>query len=223
MGLVAPVAGFLEGLRAECDRVGALLIFDEVITGFRLGRAGAQGVYGVTPDLTAFGKVIGGGLPIGAVGGRADIMDVLAPLGPVYQAGTLSGNPLATAAGLAALDLLDAAAYAAIEASATRLADGLRSALDAAGINAVVPRAHTLVGLFIGPEAPLDYDQACRTDEATYAALFHALLDHGVAIAPGAYEVMFCGLAHTAEVVDDIVARAAMAATTASTVRADDH
>ena len=109
MGLVAPAPGFLEGLRAECDRVGALLIFDEVITGFRVARGGAQELLGVTPDLTTFGKVIGGGLPVGAFGGRAEIMDVLAPLGPVYQAGTLSGNPLATAAGLAALGLLDAA------------------------------------------------------------------------------------------------------------------
>ena len=118
MGLVAPVDGFLEGLRAECDRVGALLIFDEVITGFRVARGGAQELTGVRPDLTAFGKIIGGGLPVGAFGGRADVMDELAPLGPVYQAGTLSGNPLATAAGLAVLDLLDAEAYERLEAHA---------------------------------------------------------------------------------------------------------
>ena len=215
MGLVAPVPGFLDGLRAECDRVGALLIFDEVITGFRVARGGAEELLGVTPDLSAFGKVIGGGLPIGAVGGRAEIMDVLAPLGPVYQAGTLSGNPLATAAGLAALDLLDATAYEQLTATATRLADGLISALAAAGLAAVVPRVASLVGLFLGTDAPTDYPSAQRTDEAVYRVLFHALLDRGVAIAPGAYEVLFPGLAHTDAIVDQIVERAGEAAAAA--------
>src|SRR5690606_34985225 len=121
MGLVEPAEGFLDGLRAECDRVGAILILDEVITGFRVGRGGAQARYGIRPDLTCFGKVVGGGLNVGGFGGRADLMDLLAPLGPVYQAGTLSGNPLATAAGLAALSLLDDAAYDALDATATRL------------------------------------------------------------------------------------------------------
>lgn len=214
MGLVAPEPGFLEGLRAACDRSGALLIFDEVITGFRLAPGGAQEYFGVPADLTAFGKVIGGGLPIGAVGGRSEVMDVLAPLGPVYQAGTLSGNPLATAAGLAALDLLDRAAYESIERGAARLADGLARALDVAGITAVVPRVGTLTGLFLGPRAPRDYAEATTTDEATYARLFHALLEHGVAIAPGAYEVLFCGLAHTDDVIDEVVARFAEAAST---------
>lgn len=214
MGLVPPVPGFLEGLRAECDRVGALLIFDEVISGFRLGAGGAQVHLGVTPDLSSFGKVIGGGLPVGAVGGRADVMDVLAPLGPVYQAGTLSGNPLATAAGLAALDLLTPDAYAAITAHATRLANGLRTALAGAGITALVPQVGTLVGLHLGPDAPTNYDEAKRTDEATYRALFHALLDQGVAIAPGAYEVLFPGLAHTGDVVDELVSKFAAAAAT---------
>ncbi len=209
MGLVAPVEGFLDGLRAECDRVGALLIFDEVITGFRVARGGAQALTGVLPDLTTMGKVIGGGLPIAAYGGRRDVMSVIAPLGPVYQAGTLSGNPLATAAGLAALELLDEAAYRAIEASARHLADGLAKVLADVGVVAQVPRAATLVGVYFGEQLPHDYAAAKRTDEAAYARFFHALLAEGVAIAPGAYEVLFPGLAHTPDVVDEILAAAA--------------
>jgi glutamate-1-semialdehyde 2,1-aminomutase len=212
MGLVPPAPGFLAGLRAECDRVGALLIFDEVITGFRLGRGGAQERYGVTPDLSCFGKVIGGGLNVGAFGGRAEIMDLLAPLGAVYQAGTLSGNPLATAAGLAALALLDDEAYGRLEATAARLGHGLQAAFDAAGLTIRVPVEGTLVGLYVGDELPGDYDEARRTDTATYARLFHALLDRGVALAPGPYEIMFPGLAHDDAVVDEIVARAGEAA-----------
>jgi glutamate-1-semialdehyde 2,1-aminomutase len=212
MGLVPPAEGFLAGLRAECDRVGALLIFDEVITGFRVARGGAQEIYGVRPDMTTLGKVIGGGLPIGAYGGRADVMGCVAPLGPVYQAGTLSGNPLATAAGLAALDLLDAAAYARLRSTASALADGLRSACAAAGLVAQVPVASTLVGLYLGDPAPVDYEGAKATDEKAYAALFHGLLDRGVALAPGAYEVLFPGLAHTDDVVASIAAAAAEAA-----------
>jgi glutamate-1-semialdehyde 2,1-aminomutase len=212
MGLVAPAPGFLEGLRADCDRVGALLVFDEVITGFRLARGGAQERYGVRADLTCFGKVIGGGLPIGAFGGRADVMEVLAPLGPVYQAGTLSGNPVATAAGLAVLEVLDDAAYERIESRADCLAGGLASAFADHGLTVQVPRVGTLVGIFCGAELPLDYNGAVGTDEALYAALFHALLERGVAIAPGAYEVLFPGLAHTAEVLERIVEVAAEAA-----------
>jgi glutamate-1-semialdehyde 2,1-aminomutase len=219
MGLVPPVEGFLAGLRRECDRVGALLIFDEVISGFRLGPAGAQGRYGVTPDLSTFGKVIGGGLPVGAIGGRADVMDVLAPVGSVYQAGTLSGNPLATAAGLAALEQLTDDTYRRIEAGATRLADGLRGALDKAGIDAVVGREGTLVGLYLGADAPTDYDGARRTDEAGYRALFRALLDRGVALAPGAYEVLFPGLGQTDEVLDDLLERFGEAAEAVAAAR----
>jgi glutamate-1-semialdehyde 2,1-aminomutase len=212
MGLVLPADGFLAGLRAECDRVGALLIFDEVITGFRLAFGGAQGAYGVRPDLTCFGKVIGGGLNVGAFGGRADLMDQLAPLGPVYQAGTLSGNPLATAAGLAALDLLDEGAHHFLDGQAERLATGLRGAFEAAGLPAVVTTAGPLVGLFLGHEAPRTYADARTTDEAAYAALFHALLRRGVALAPGAYEVMFPGLAHDDAAIDGIVVAAGEAA-----------
>jgi glutamate-1-semialdehyde 2,1-aminomutase len=212
MGLVAPVAGFLEGLRAECDRVGALLIFDEVITGFRVALGGAQEWFGVTPDLTTFGKVLGGGLPIAAFGGRADVMDVLAPLGPVYQAGTLSGNPLATAGGLAALGLLHAGTYDELSARAARFAAGLEDALRGAGVSARVPVAGTLVGLYFGDEVPSDYEGAKGTDEKVYAAFFHAMLDRGVALAPGAYEVMFPGTTHRDEILDRVVEIAADAA-----------
>ncbi len=204
MGLIPPDPGFLAGLRAECDRVGALLIFDEVITGFRVARGGAQELYGVAPDLTTMGKVIGGGLPIGAYGGRADVMGAVAPLGPVYQAGTLSGNPLATAAGLAVLDLLDDDAYERLRTTAETLAAHLRTALSAAGVTAHVPVASTLAGLYLGDPLPSDYAGAKATDEAGYAKLFHAFLDAGVALAPGAYEVMFPGLAHSPEVLDEL-------------------
>jgi len=216
MGLVPPAPGFLEGLRAECDRVGALLIFDEVITGFRVARGGAQELTGVTPDLSAFGKIIGGGLPVGAFGGRADLMDELAPLGPVYQAGTLSGNPLATAAGLAVLDLLDDDAYALITSRADCLAGALATAFAAAGITAVVPRWGSLVGVHFGAVAPHDYTSACTTDETLYARFFHAMLDEHVAMAPGAYEVMFPGLAHDDTVLTAIAEAAARAAAVAA-------
>jgi glutamate-1-semialdehyde 2,1-aminomutase len=217
MGLVPPATGFLEGLRAECDRVGALLIFDEVITGFRVAYGGAQALAGVTPDLTTFGKVIGGGLNIGAYGGRRDVMQQVAPLGPVYQAGTLSGNPLATAAGLAALSLLDERAYDRLVATAGRLAGHLRAAFTGAGIAAVVPQASSLVGVFFCAGPPVDYPSAQRTDTARYAAFFHAMLQRGVAMAPGAYEVMFPGLAHSDAVIDEIgaVARGAAASVAA--------
>jgi glutamate-1-semialdehyde 2,1-aminomutase len=212
MGLVPPAPGFLEGLRAACDSAGALLVFDEVITGFRLGLGGAQARYGVQPDLTCLGKVIGGGLPIGAFGGRADVMAELAPVGPVYQAGTLSGNPLATAAGLAALDLLDAELFAELERRAARLGAGLRSAIAAAGVPVQVPVVGPLVGLHFSATPATDYDTARTTDEAAYARFFHALLAEGVALAPGAYEVAFPGLAHDDPIIDEILAAADRAA-----------
>jgi len=208
MGLVAPGIGFLEAVRSECDRVGALLIFDEVITGFRLSHAGAAGHFGVRPDLLCFGKIIGGGLPIGAFGGSSEVMGSLAPDGPVYQAGTLSGNPLATAAGMAALDLLTPEVYGQLEATAARLADGLQSAFDAAGVEAVIPRVGTLVGVFLGRSTPGNYDEARTTDEVTYASFFHGMLDRGVALAPGAYEILFPGLAHTHAIVGQVIAAA---------------
>jgi glutamate-1-semialdehyde 2,1-aminomutase len=212
MGVVAPAEGFLESLRAICDRAGALLMFDEVITGFRLARGGFQQTSPVQPDLTCFGKVIGGGLPIGAVGGRAELMEQLSPLGPVFHAGTLSGNPLATAAGLAALDLLDDAAYAQLTATARRLGDGLQQALASSGLPVHVPVVGTLVGLRLAPGAALDFDTAKTTDVELYARLFHALLDRGVALAPGAYEALFPGLAHTDQIIDEIIDKSADAA-----------
>jgi glutamate-1-semialdehyde 2,1-aminomutase len=212
MGLVPPQAGFLDGLRAACDRAGALLIFDEVITGFRLGAGGAQARFGVTPDLTCFGKVIGGGLPIGAVGGRAELMGELAPIGPVYQAGTLSGNPLATAAGLAALDRLDDDAYAEIEHKVATLAAGLAKAIGGAGVPVHVPVIGTLFGLHLAATPAVDYDTARATDTERYARLFHGLLRRGVAMAPGAFEVGFMGLAHTDADLDHIIESAAEAA-----------
>jgi glutamate-1-semialdehyde 2,1-aminomutase len=184
-----------------------------VITGFRLGLGGAQAAYGVQPDLTCFGKVIGGGLPLAAVGGRADVMAVLAPEGPVYQAGTLSGNPLATAAGLAVLGQLDNRAYTMLAGRAEMLGGWLADVIEESGLPIRVPVVGPLLGLFFGPDDPHDYDGAKRTDEAVYAAFFHALLDRGVAIAPGAYEVLFPGLAHTKdelERVADIASAAAM-------------
>jgi len=212
MGLVAPASGFLEGLRAECDRVGALLVFDEVITGFRVDLGGAQARYDVRPDITCFGKVIGGGVPIGAIGGRRDVMELLSPLGPIFHAGTLSGNPLATAAGLAALDVLTDDDLVELSARARRLGAGLRDAIGAAGIPVQVPVLATLVGLRFAAAPATDYATASETDEATYAGFFHAMLDLGVALAPGAYEVLFPGMAHTDEVIDEIVDAAAQAA-----------
>ncbi len=213
MGVIAPEPGFLEGLRAACDRAGALLVFDEVITGFRLGLGGAQAKYDVMPDLTTFGKVIGGGLPIGAVGGRRELMETLSPLGPVFHAGTLAGNPIATAAGLAALDLLDDDVYVELMARARHLAALLRDACAAAGFAAEFPVVGTLVGMVCGDvPRPVDFDGARRTDEAAYARFFHAMLREGVAMAPGAYEAIFVGVAHTDEVLERIGAAAHRAA-----------
>lgn len=194
MGLVPPAPGFLEGLRAACTKAGALLIFDEVITGFRFGRSGASGCLGVMPDLWCFGKVLGGGLPLAAFAGSRDLMSNLAPLGPVYQAGTLSGNPLATAAGRTVLGLLDDAAYEQLEATATKLAAALADAL---GGDFHVPRFGPLVGVFGRPEPVTNYDEAKEAGATgRYAPLFHGMLDRGVAMAPGAYEILFPGLAH---------------------------
>ena len=197
MGLVPPAAGFVEGLRARCTQHGALLVLDEVITGFRVGPGGAQVLAGVIPDLSIFGKVVGGGLPLAAVGGRAAVMDELAPLGAVYQAGTLSGNPLATAAGLAVLDELEPESYDALERSAERLASGLRGAFADAGVPVQVTRAFTLVGLFFAAEPVGDYEAARRADHGRYAHLFHGLLDRDVFFAPSGYETLFPSLAHT--------------------------
>jgi glutamate-1-semialdehyde 2,1-aminomutase len=214
MGLVAPDPGFLEGLRDRCTRRGALLVFDEVITGFRVGPAGMQGRTGIAPDLSIFGKVLGGGVPLAAVGGAASVMDELAPTGPVYQAGTLSGNPLATAAGLAALAHLDDDGYATLEAKAELLAHGLRDAYGNAGVDAQVTRAYTLVGLFFATRPVRDYEGAKAADHARYAQCFRGLLDRGVYFAPSGYEALFPSLAHTeADLQKTVEAAAEVAAT----------
>jgi glutamate-1-semialdehyde 2,1-aminomutase len=215
MNLVAPQAGFLEGLRAACDAAGALLIFDEVITGFRLGAGGATAWSGVTPDLWCFGKVIGGGLPVGAFAGRRDLMASLAPGGPVYQAGTLSGNPLATAAGLAVLAHVTEADYQALRTRVAGFAAGLASAIAAGGLSVAAPVVGPLVGLFLAPAegapvrplaAPHDYVGARElAGNGVYARFFHAMLRRGVALAPGPYEVLFPGLAHDDEVLGRVV------------------
>ncbi len=210
MGLVGPQSGFLQGLRDACDEVGALLLFDEVITGFRLCRGGAARWFGVQPDIWCFGKVIGGGLPIGAFGASAEIMSGLAPLGGVYQAGTLSGNPLATAAGLATLSLLDDDAYRRLEVTAVALQEGLQGAFTAAGVTAVVPRVGPLLGLFFTGEAPTDFDEARKAaDNGCYPRFFHGMLRRGVAFAPGAYEAIFCSLVHSGAEIDATVSAAA--------------
>jgi len=197
MGLVAPAPGFLEGLRAACDEVGAMLLFDEVITDFRLCRGGAAEWFGVQPDVWCFGKVIGGGLPMGAYGASREIMEHVAPLGGVYQAGTLSGNPLATAAGLAALEHLTVEAYDHLAAIATRLQEGMQSAFDDAGVPAVLPRVGPLLGIFFTDTAPHDFDSAkAAADNGVYPRFFHGMLERGIALAPGAYEAIFPSLAH---------------------------
>ena len=201
MNLVAPHPEFLAQLRVECDRVGALLIFDEVITGFRLGYAGAEEYFGVTPDLYCFGKVIGGGLPVGAFGGSREVLSYLAPAGPVYQAGTLSGNPLATAAGAEVLGLVTQDDYALLSARVAHFATQLDAAVRSAGLFARVPVRGPLLGLYLSREEfddPENFDQARRLcDNGLYRPFFHAMLDQGIALAPGAYEIIFVSLAHS--------------------------
>ncbi len=203
MGLIEPQPGFLAGLRAACDDTGALLMFDEVITGFRLCRGGAAEWFEVKPDIWCFGKVIGGGLPVGAFGASREIMSHLAPLGPVYQAGTLSGNPLAMAAGLAQLEQLTPAAYDQLTATAATLQAGMIEAFADAGVVASVPRVGPLLGLFFGPQAPVDFEGAKAVCEnGVYERFFHGMLEAGVALAPGAYEALFPSLAHGSDEVD---------------------
>jgi glutamate-1-semialdehyde 2,1-aminomutase len=215
MNLVPPAPGFLAGLRDACTAAGALLIFDEVITGFRLGSGGATAWSGVTPDLWCFGKVIGGGLPVGGLAGPRELLSSLAPQGPVYQAGTLSGNPLATAAGHAVLSRVSEADYAALADRVTVFAANLENALIEGGLSARVPVVGPLVGLFVAPRDgapndgrlvdPVDYVTAkALAGNGVYPLLFHAMLRRGVALAPGGYEVMFPGLSHTDEVLAQV-------------------
>lgn len=205
MGVVPPAAGYLEGLRRTTSACGTLLIFDEVISGFRVARGGAQELYGVTPDLTCLGKIIGGGLPVGAVGGRAELMDLLAPAGPVYQAGTLSGNPVACSAGVATLDLLDAEAYVALERSSALLEKGLRDAIAATGVRAAVQRIGSLLTLFFGVDEVRNFTDASRSDTEAFARFFRAMIERGVNLPPSQYEAWFLSLAHGPTEIERIV------------------
>jgi glutamate-1-semialdehyde 2,1-aminomutase len=197
MGVVAPLPGYLEGLRAATARHGTLLIFDEVITGFRVARGGAQERYGVTPDLTVLGKIIGGGLPVGAYGGRADLMGLVAPDGPVYQAGTLSGNPLAMAAGVATLGALDAELYAGLERAGERLETGLAAAAQAAGASVRIGRVASLLTLFVA--------------DGTFPAFFHAMLSAGFLLPPSQHEAWFISAAHRVDDLDATIDAAGVA------------
>jgi glutamate-1-semialdehyde 2,1-aminomutase len=214
MGVVPPAAGFLAALRDQTRRAGALLIIDEVLTGFRVHRAGAVGLYSLEPDLVTFGKVIGGGLPAAAYGGRAELMALVAPEGPVYQAGTLSGNPLATAAGLATLGLLDDAAYARLDQVADTLAHGLQAAFDEVGVPARAQRAGNLFSVFMTKDEVGDYGSARKQDTQAYARFFHAMLDRGVYLPPSAFEAWFISITHGDAEVEHVLEAARDAART---------
>jgi glutamate-1-semialdehyde 2,1-aminomutase len=218
MGLVPPLDGFLEGLRTLATRHGALLVFDEVISGFRASAGGAQRLYGVTPDLTCLGKIIGGGLPVGAYGGRADVMALVAPDGPVYQAGTLSGNPVAMAAGLWALGKLTPALYRDLARKGARLAEGFASAARAAGVPLQVNAFGSLVTPFFTSQPVRDYESALRSNTGAYATFFSAMLKHGVYGPPSQFEAWFLSAAHSDRQVAKTVAaaHAAMTAVAAS-------
>jgi glutamate-1-semialdehyde 2,1-aminomutase len=217
MGLVAPEPGFLEGLRKACDAAGALLIFDEVITGFRVGPGGASTFTGVTPDLWCFGKVIGGGLPVGAFGGRRDVVSVLAPLGPVYQAGTLSANPVTMAAGLTVLEEVTEDDYDALSQRVAVFARELHDAVSAAGWAVQTPVAGPLAGIFFSDETVTDYDGAKHAaSNRRYVKFFATMLERGVALPPSPYEALFPGMAHGVNELGLVVEAAAAAAAQAA-------
>jgi glutamate-1-semialdehyde 2,1-aminomutase len=211
MNCIPPVAGFLEGLRRLCDSYGSVLIFDEVMTGFRVALGGAQEHYGVRPDLTTLGKVIGGGLPVGAFGGRRDIMEKIAPLGPVYQAGTLSGNPISLAAGLKTLELASAEGFhAQLDRAAKRLTTGLQICADSAGIPFTSNQVGGMFGCFFSDVAPVSlFEQVTRCDMDRFRRFFHGMLDAGVYLAPSAYEAGFVSSAHGDAIIDATLEHAA--------------
>ncbi|HVF67910.1 MAG TPA: glutamate-1-semialdehyde 2,1-aminomutase [Pyrinomonadaceae bacterium] len=212
MGCVPPREGYLQALRDITKRHGAILIFDEVMTGFRLARGGAQELYGVTPDLTTLGKIIGGGLPVGAYGGRRDIMEQVAPAGPVYQAGTLSGNPLAMTAGLATLRRLrDRAVYERLEEAGRRLTEGVAGAARDAGVETVTNRVGSMFTTFFTGEPVTDWPTAARADRDAYGRFFHSMLEGGVYLAPSQFEAAFIGVAHTDELLDRTIEAARLA------------
>jgi glutamate-1-semialdehyde 2,1-aminomutase len=209
MNLVLPGAGFLEGLRTLCDRFGAVLIFDEVMTGFRVHARGAQGLYGITPDLTTLGKVIGGGMPVGAFGGRRSIMECIAPLGPVYQAGTLSGNPVAVAAGLATLALTEAPGfYTRLTATTRALTDGLTAAAKRHGVPMVAQAVGGMFGIYFAASIPGSLPDVMACDKERFNRFFHAMLDAGFYFAPSAYEAGFVSAAHGEREIDATLAAA---------------
>ena len=200
MGVVPPDDGFLEGLRTLTTERGALLIFDEVITGFRVALEGAQGIYGVTPDLTCFGKIVGGGMPVGAYGGREDVMNVVSPLGPMYQAGTLSGNPVAMAAGIETVTRLQApGAYQQLEENAALLADGLNAVFAEAETPLTINRVGSMMTLFFNPGPVTGWESVAQSDRDGFTRFFHNMLDEGVYLPPSPFEAMFVSLAHTRE------------------------
>lgn len=211
MNCIPPVPGFLETLRQVCDEHGSVLIFDEVMTGFRVGLQGAQGIYGITPDLTTLGKVIGGGMPVGAFGGCRKIMEKLAPLGPVYQAGTLSGNPVAMAAGLKTLELISQAGfYDTLSAKTERLVTGLKAAAQQAGIPLSTHNVGGMFGLFFSETANITrFAEVMHCDQERFKRFFHAMLAEGVYLAPSAFEAGFVSIAHTDADIDSTIAKAA--------------
>jgi glutamate-1-semialdehyde 2,1-aminomutase len=203
MGVIPPEPGFLEGLRELTRKHGALLMFDEVMTGFRVHPAGAQGLYGVEPDITAFGKVIGGGMPMAGFGGKAEVMDMLAPLGPVYQAGTLSGNPCAVAAGLRTLEsLATQSPYDQLEATGARLQAGLEAALTECGIPGRVQRVGSMATLFFCDHEVKNFEDVRKADHDRFAKYFHLMLERGIYLPPSGYEASFLSLAHSDEDID---------------------
>ena len=210
MNCVPPVPGFLEALREVCDRFGSVLIFDEVMTGFRVALGGAQAHYGVTPDLTTLGKVIGGGMPVGAFGGRADIMEQIAPLGPVYQAGTLSGNPVAMTAGLTTLQLIsEPGFFDRLSAATSRLTRGLRAQAADAGVSLVTNQVGGMFGIFFTTESSVEnFQQATSCDQAQFQRFYHGMLEEGVYLAPSAFEAGFVSAAHGEQEVEATVAAA---------------
>ncbi|MDF3982578.1 glutamate-1-semialdehyde 2,1-aminomutase [Luteibacter sahnii] len=209
MNCIPPDDGYLQALRTLCTEHGALLIFDEVMTGFRVALGGAQAHYGITPDLTCFGKIIGGGMPVGAYGGRRELMEQVAPAGPIYQAGTLSGNPVAMAAGLAMLRLIQAPGFHDdLTARTERLTDGIAAAATKHGIPFSVNRVGAMFGLFFTNQTVRSYAQATAADVAAFNRFFHGMLEHGVYLAPSAFEAGFVSSAHSDEVLDETIAAA---------------
>ena len=215
MGVVPPEKGYLHGLRELCNEHGTLLLFDEVMTGFRVGWSSAQGLYDVRPDITCLGKVIGGGLPVGAYGASRKLMELISPAGPVYQAGTLSGNPLAMAGGMATLEILqEPGTYDTLEQSSAKLATGLQTAADDANVPVAINRVGSMIGLFFvkkSGDKVTNYKTATHADASAFTTFFHAMLANGVYLAPSMYEAIFVGTAHTPEAIDQTLTAAAVA------------